>query len=57
MQALEECTVEQNHAKHIVDHYYNDNYSLMGTHAMDQDQVDSRISNLRKEKSPGLDNY
>ena len=50
--ALQECTLDD---KHMVDQYHNDNCYLMGTHAIDQDQVDSIISNLRKgKKSPGL---
>ena len=55
MQALPECTVEQTHDKHMVEQYYNDNCYLMVTHEANQDQVDILISNLRKNKSPGLD--
>ena len=55
MQALPECTIEQSHDKHTVEQYYNDNCYLVGTHEVNQDQVDRLISNLRKNKSPGLD--
>ena len=55
MQALPECTIEQTHDKHTVEQYYNDNCYLVGTHEVNQDQVDRLISNLRKNKSPGLD--
>ena len=55
MQALPECTVEQTHDKHMVEQYYNDNCYLVGTHEVNQDQVDMLISNLRKNKPPGLD--
>ena len=48
MQALPECTVELTHDKHMVEQYYNDNCYLMGTHEVNQDQVDMLISNLRK---------
>ena len=55
MQALPESIVEQTHDKHIVEEYYNDNCKLLGTHEVNQDQVNMLISNLRKTKSPGLD--
>ena len=55
MQALPERNVEQPHDKHMVEQYYNDNLYLMGTHEVNQDQVNMLISNLRKNKSPGLD--
>ena len=55
MQVLPECTVKQNHDKHMVEQYYNDYCYLTSTHAVDQDQVDMLISNLHEEKSPGLD--
>ena len=55
MQALPECTIEQTHDKHTVEQYYNDNCYLVGTHEVNQDQVDMLIYNLRKNKSPGLD--
>ena len=55
MQALPECTIEQIHDKHTVEQYYIYNWYLVGTHEVNQDQVDMLISNLRKNKSPGLD--
>ena len=55
MQALPECTIEQTHDKHMVEQYYSDNCYLVGTHEVNQDQVDILKSNLRKNKSPGLD--
>ena len=55
MQALPERTIEQTHDKHTVEQYYNDNCYLVGTHEVNQDQVDMLISNFRKNKSPGLD--
>ena len=55
MQALPECTIEQTHDKHMVEQYYTDNCHLVGTHKVNQDQVDMLISKLRKNKSPGLD--
>ena len=55
MQALPECTIEQTHDKHMVEQYYSDNCYLVGTHEVNQDQVDMLKSNLRKNKSPGLD--
>ena len=55
MQALPECTIEQTHHKHTVEQYYNDNCYLVGTHEVNQDQIDMIIYNLRKNKSPGLD--
>ena len=48
MQALPECTIEQTHDKHTVEQYYNDYCYLVGTHEVNQDQVDMLISNLRK---------
>ena len=39
----------------MVEQYYNDNCYLVGTHEVNQDQVDMPISNHRKNKSPGLD--
>ena len=54
-QALPECTIEQTHDKYTVEQYYNDNCYLVGTQGVNQDQVDMLISNLRKNKSPGLD--
>ena len=53
--ALPECTIEQTHDKHTVEQYYNDNCYLVVTHDVNQDRVDTLISNLRKNKSPGLD--
>ena len=47
MQALPECTIEQTHDKHTVEQYYNDNCYLVGTHEVNQDQVDMLIFNLR----------
>ena len=38
----------------MVEQYYNDNCYLMGTHEVNQDQVDMLITSL-KNKSPGLD--
>ena len=55
MQSLPECTIEQTHDKHTVEQYYNDNCYLVGTHEVNQDQVDMLIYNLRKNSSPGLD--
>ena len=54
-QTLLECTVEQTHDKHMVEQYYNDNCYLMGIHEVNQVQVAMLISNLNKNKSPGLD--
>ena len=45
MQALPECTIDQTHDKHIVEQYYN--CYLVGTHEVNQNQVDMLISNLR----------
>ena len=55
MQALPEFTIEQTHDKHKIEQYYNDNCYLVGTHEVNQDQVDMLISNLCQNKSPGLD--
>ena len=48
MQALPECTIELTHDKHTVEQYYNDNCYLVGTHEVNQNQVDMLISNFRK---------
>ena len=48
MKALPECTIEQTHDKHMVEQYYSDNCYLVGTHKVNQDQVDMLISNLCK---------
>ena len=55
MQALEECSDEQNHDKHIVEQYYNDDCYLMGSHEVDQEQIERVTSRLLQDKSPELD--
>ena len=55
MQALPEYVLLNKAMKNMVEQYYNDNCYLVGTHEVNQDQVDMLISNLRKTKSLGLD--